>query len=65
MARPPCKRDASLFDTALLLHGLLQGGVVMVAALGIFQLGIGDAHGEEGARCMAFVTLVIGNLGWC
>jgi Ca2+-transporting ATPase len=63
MARPPRKPDASLFDTALLLHGLLQGGVVMVAALGIFQLGIGDAHGEEVARCMAFVTLVIGNLG--
>jgi len=35
----------------------------MVAALGIFQLGIGDLHGEEVARCMAFVTLVIGSLG--
>ncbi len=35
----------------------------MIAALGIFQLGIHDAHGEEVARCMAFVTLVIGNLG--
>ena len=50
MARPPRKPDASLFDTALLLHGLAQGGVVMVAALGIFQLGTGDAHGEEVAR---------------
>ena len=63
MTRRPRKPDAPLFDTALLLHGLLQGGVVMLAALGIFQLGIGDAHGEEVARCMAFVTLVIGNLG--
>jgi P-type Ca2+ transporter type 2C len=63
MARPPRKPDAPLFDTALLLHGLLQGAVVMIAALGIFQLGIGDAHGEEVARCMAFVTLVLGNLG--
>jgi Ca2+-transporting ATPase len=35
----------------------------MVAALGIFELGIGDLHGEEVARCMAFVTLVLGNLG--
>jgi len=59
----PRKPDAPLFDAPLLLHGLLQGAVVMVAALGIFQLGIGDAHGEEVARCMAFVTLVIGNLG--
>jgi Ca2+-transporting ATPase len=63
MARPPRKPDAPLFDAPLMLHGLLQGAVVMVAALGIFQLGIGDAHGEEVARCMAFVTLVIGNLG--
>ena len=63
MARPPRKPDAPLFDTALLLHGLLQGGVVMLAALGIFQLGIHDEHGEQVARCMAFVTLVIGNLG--
>ncbi len=63
MARPPRKPDAPLFDTALMLHGLLQGVVVMIAALGIFQLGIGDLHGEEVARCMAFVTLVIGNMG--
>ena len=63
MSRPPRKPDAPLFDTALLLHGLLQGAVVMVAALGIFLLGIRDDHSEEVARCMAFVTLVLGNLG--
>jgi Ca2+-transporting ATPase len=63
MARPPRKPGVPLFDKALLLHGLLQGAVVMAAALGIFLVGIGDAHGEEVARCMAFVTLVIGNLG--
>jgi len=63
MARPPRKPDAPLFDTALMLHGLLQGAVVMAAALGVFQLGIGDLHGEQVARCMAFVTLVLGNLG--
>jgi Ca2+-transporting ATPase len=63
MARPPRKPDAPLFDAPLLLHGLLQGGVVMIAALGIFRLGLHDEHGEQVARCMAFVTLVIGNLG--
>ncbi len=63
MDRPPRKPDAPLFDTVLILHGLMQGGVVMLAALGIFQLGIHDLHGEQVARCMAFVTLVIGNLG--
>ncbi len=63
MARPPRKPDAPLFDTALLLHGLLQGVVVLFAALGIYRLGINDQHGEQVARGMAFVTLVIGNLG--
>ena len=63
MSRPPRRPDAPLFDTALLLHGVQQGAVVMVASLAIFQLGIGDLHGEEVARCMAFVTLVLGNLG--
>ncbi len=63
MARPPRKPDAPLFDAPLLVRGLLQGGVVMLAALGMFLLGIHDEHGEDVSRCMAFVTLVLGNLG--
>lgn len=63
MARPPRRPDAPLFDGPLLAHGLLQGAVVMIAALGMFRLGIHDEHGAETARCMAFVTLVLGNLG--
>jgi Ca2+-transporting ATPase len=63
MSRPPRRPDASLFGLGLLAHGLLQGAVVMVAALGMFQLGIHDDRGEEVSRCMAFVTLVLGNLG--
>src|SRR5271166_790346 len=63
MARPPRDPKAPLFGPALLARGLLQGAVVLVAALAMFLLGIGDAHGEEAARAMAFVTLVLGNLG--
>lgn len=63
MSRPPRKADAPLFDAPLLLHGLLQGAVVLAASMGIFALGVHDAHGEEVSRCMAFVTLVLGNLG--
>jgi Ca2+-transporting ATPase len=63
MSRPPRKPDAPLFDTALLSRGLIQGAVVMIATLGIFWFGISRTHNEEVARCMAFVTLVIGNLG--
>jgi Ca2+-transporting ATPase len=63
MLRPPRPPDTPLFDIALVAQGLLQGAVVMIAALGMFQMGIHDAHGEEVSRCMAFVTLVLGNLG--
>jgi Ca2+-transporting ATPase len=63
MARPPRAPDAPLFDTGLLAHGIFQGAVVMVAALLTFRLGIADANGAEVSRCMAFVTLVLGNLG--
>lgn len=63
MTRRPRDPKAPLFDTPLLLRGLVQGGVVLVAAMGMFLLGIGGAHGEEVARATAFVTLVLGNLG--
>ncbi|PPQ35260.1 cation-translocating P-type ATPase [Rhodopila globiformis] len=63
MERPPRRPDAPLFDLALLARGLSQGLVVLLAALGVFQLGIADSHTEETARAMAFTTLVLGNLG--
>ena len=63
MSRPPRKADAPLFDAALLTHGVLQGAVVLCPALGVYYLGVGDARGEEVSRAMAFVTLVLGNLG--
>lgn len=63
MARPPRPPNAPLFDAGLLLRGLLQGGVVFLAVLGSFWLGLQDAQGEQVARAMAFVTLVVGNLG--
>ena len=63
MARPPRAPAAPLFDAALLARGLAQGAVVFAAAMGVFLLGIADTHGEGVTRAMAFVTLVLGNLG--
>src|SRR5271166_2223823 len=63
MARPPRDPKAPLFDNVLLARGMLQGVVVLAAALGVFLLGVQDDHGENVARGMAFVTLVLGNLG--
>jgi magnesium-transporting ATPase (P-type) len=47
----------------LLARGLVQGCVVLIAALGVFFIGIKDVHGDQVARSMAFITLVLGNLG--
>ncbi len=63
MARPPRDPKAPLFSLALVMRGLLQGSVVLAAALAVFLAGVGDRHGEDVARGMAFVTLVLGNLG--
>lgn len=63
MSRPLRDASAPLFDAELLTHGVLQGAVVLAAALGIYYLGVGDARGEEVSRAMAFVALVLGNLG--
>lgn len=63
MARAPRDPKAPLFGVALLTRGLLQGAMVLLAALLVFLLGVADAHSEDMARSMAFVTLVLGNLG--
>jgi Ca2+-transporting ATPase len=63
MARPPRDPKAPLFDRLLILRGLMQGSVVLAAALAVFWIGAHDLHGEQVARAMAFVTLVLGNLG--
>jgi Ca2+-transporting ATPase len=63
MARPPRDPDAPLFGPALMARGFAQGAVVLLAALAIFLIGVSHAHGEKAARAMAFMTLVLGNLG--
>ncbi len=63
MHRPPRAPGAALFNMALLLRGLGQGVAVLAMALLIFLAGAGGPGGEAAARAMAFVTLVLGNLG--
>ncbi len=63
MARPPRNPKSPLFGLALVARGLLQGSVVLAAALAVFLAGVSAQHGEGAARGMAFVTLVLGNLG--
>ncbi len=63
MLRPPRPPGAPLFSLALLLRGLIQGIPVLAAALLVFLAYAGGPGGEEAARAMAFITLVLGNLG--
>jgi len=63
MQRPPRKLEEPLFGRAMILSGLIQGlgilAVVLIIYIGIMTLGYGEAE----ARMMAFVCMVIGNLG--
>ncbi len=63
MARPPRPPGAPLFSLGLLAGGLIQGIVVLAAALLVFLLGTHGTGGESTGRAMAFTTLVVGNLG--
>jgi P-type Ca2+ transporter type 2C len=63
MQRPPRRLDEPLFGRAMILSGLIQGlgilAVVLIVYIGIMTRGYGEAE----ARMMAFVCMVIGNLG--
>jgi P-type Ca2+ transporter type 2C len=63
MQRPPRRLEEPLFGRVMILSGLIQGlgilAVVLIIYVGIMTLGYGEAE----ARMMAFVCMVIGNLG--
>ncbi len=63
MSRPPRPPGAPLFALTLLLRGLVQGVVVLAAALLVFLANADGPGGEAAGRAMAFVALVLGNLG--
>jgi len=63
MQRPPRNPQEPLFGKHTILFSLLQGLLVLLAALAV--LGYALQHGvtEAAARALTFSTLVIGNLG--
>jgi P-type Ca2+ transporter type 2C len=58
MRRPPRPRDERLFSRATVSIALLQGVSVLAACLGAFLLARG-VRGDDAARALAFVTLVV------
>ncbi len=63
MRRPPRAADARLFERRLLLRALIQGMCLLAVALVVHQAGMRLYGDADTARAMAFVVLVLGNLG--
>ena len=63
MARPPRDPAAPLFSTALVAWSLLQGLVALAAVATIYFLAEARGMPEGEVRALAFVSLVIANIG--
>jgi P-type Ca2+ transporter type 2C len=62
MQRPPRDPNAPLFGGRDIFLSVLQGGIVLIAALAIFAMAFGRGQGDTDARALMFVTLVFGML---
>jgi P-type Ca2+ transporter type 2C len=62
MKRPPRSIDEKLFEGATLLKCFFQGGLTLAVTIAVY-LFIRHDHSTETARALAFLTLVVCNLG--
>jgi Ca2+-transporting ATPase len=62
MNRKPRSIDAKLFEGSTLLKCFFQGGLTLAVTIAIY-LFIRNDHSTETARALAFLTLVVCNLG--
>jgi Ca2+-transporting ATPase len=63
MQRPPRRLEEPLFGRAMLLSGLIQGLGILAVVATIYVVTLKRGYGESVARMLAFVCMVIGNLG--
>lgn len=63
MNRPPRRPGEKLFDLHNLTLAALQGLGLLAGVAGLFFWGLGNGLSAEESRTLAFVALVIGNLG--
>jgi P-type Ca2+ transporter type 2C len=61
MTRPPRRADVPLFSRRLIGYSFLQGVSVLVVSTALFRWGL--PRGEGSARAIAFLALLLGNLG--
>jgi Ca2+-transporting ATPase len=62
MQRPPRHGDESLLGWTMFRRALVQGGLLLAAALAVYVLAL-PASGTPAARGLALLTLTVGNLG--
>jgi P-type Ca2+ transporter type 2C len=63
MRRPPRRPQAPLFSPSLIAWSLLQGGLALVLVGSAYLVGLHRDMPEPELRALAFVTLVLTNLG--
>jgi len=63
MQRPPRRLTEPLFGRAMILSGLIQGLGILAVVVAIYAVMLTRGYGETEARMLAFVCMVIGNLG--
>ena len=63
MERPPRDPRAPLFDLGMLGGSLALGAAMLAAVLAVYFWARASGHGENEVRAIAFVAIVLGNLG--
>ena len=63
MRRPPRDPAAPLFGMRTLVLSLLQGVAVLLIVLAVYAVALARGQGGNEARALAFVSLVVANLG--
>jgi Ca2+-transporting ATPase len=63
MQRPPRKLEEPLFGRAMILSGLIQGLGILAVVATIYAVMLMRGYDQSVARMLAFVCMVIGNLG--
>jgi Ca2+-transporting ATPase len=63
MRRPPRDRGKSIFSSRNILLSLVQGVGALLCVLVVFVIALYRGQGDLDARALAFVTLILANLG--
>lgn len=63
MHRPPRHIHSRFFGSRRILYSVFQGVVLLAVVLMIYFLSVKEGHSEEEVRSIAFVTLIMANVG--